>query len=126
MRAVRVGVVGVGNCAASLVQGVHYYRDAAVEDHVPGLMHVNFGNYHVADIQFVTAFDVDAKKVGIDLVEAIGASENNTIKLADVAPLGLRVRHGPTPRYARVRRLLSPDRQSLRLRPWQGSSRTAA
>jgi myo-inositol-1-phosphate synthase len=96
MGAVRVGVVGVGNCAASLVQGVHYYRDAAVEDRVPGLMHVKFGDYHVADIQFVTAFDVDAKKVGLDLAEAIGASENNTIKFVDVAPLGVRVLRGPT------------------------------
>jgi myo-inositol-1-phosphate synthase len=96
MGAVRVGVVGVGNCAASLVQGVHYYRDAAVEDRVPGLMHVKFGDYHVADIQFVTAFDVDAKKVGLDLAEAIGASENKTIKFADVAPLGVRVLRGPT------------------------------
>ena len=96
MGAVRVGVVGVGNCAASLVQGVHHYRDAAVEDRVPGLMHVKFGDYHVGDIQFVTAFDVDAKKVGIDLSEAIGASENNTIKFADVAPLGVQVLRGPT------------------------------
>ena len=96
MAAVRVGIVGVGNCAASLVQGVHYYRDAAVEDRVPGLMHVKFGDYHVGEIQFVTAFDVDAKKVGLDLSQAIGASENNTIKFADVPPLGVRVLRGPT------------------------------
>jgi myo-inositol-1-phosphate synthase len=94
--AVRVGVVGVGNCAASLVQGVHYYRDAAVDDRVPGLMHVKFGDYHVGDIEFVTAFDVDAKKVGFDLSEAIGASENNTIKFAEVPPLGVPVLRGPT------------------------------
>ena len=96
MGAVRVGVVGVGNCAASLVQGVHYYRDAAVDDRVPGLMHVKFGDYHVGDIEFVAAFDVDAKKVGLDLAEAIGASENNTIKFADVPPLGVPVLRGPT------------------------------
>ena len=96
MGAVRVGVVGVGNCAASLVQGVHYYRDAAEHDRVPGLMHVKFGDYHVGDIEFVAAFDVDAKKVGLDLAEAIGASENNTIKFADVPPLGVPVLRGPT------------------------------
>jgi myo-inositol-1-phosphate synthase len=96
MAAVRVAIVGVGNCAASLVQGVHYYRDAAVEDRVPGLMHVKFGGYHVGDIQFVAAFDVDAKKVGLDLSQAIGASENNTITFADVPPLGVRVQRGPT------------------------------
>src|SRR5215212_4930025 len=81
---VRVAVVGVGNCAASLVQGVQYYRDADPAARVPGLMHVDFGGYHVRDITFVAAFDVDAKKVGRDLAEAISASENNTIKIADV------------------------------------------
>src|ERR1700722_4512231 len=78
---IRVGIVGVGNCAASLVQGVHYYADADPNAKVPGLMHVMFGPYHVHDIEFVAAFDVDAKKVGRDLSEAIGASENNTIKI---------------------------------------------
>src|ERR671920_2002985 len=93
---VRVAVVGVGNCAASLVQGVHYYRDADPGSRVPGLMHVEFGPYHVRDVEFVAAFDVDAKKVGFDLSEAIGASENNTIKIADVPPLGVTVQRGPT------------------------------
>ncbi len=87
MGKIRVGIVGVGNCAASLVQGVHYYRDADPAQKVPGLMHVKFGPYHVRDIEFVTAFDVDAKKVGRDLSEAIVASENNTIKICDVPPL---------------------------------------
>ena len=93
---IRVGIVGVGNCAASLVQGVHYYRDADPAHKVPGLMHVEFGPYHVRDIEFVTAFDVDAKKVGRDLSEAILASENNTIKLCDVPPLEVPVQRGHT------------------------------
>ncbi len=96
MGKIRVGVVGVGNCAASLVQGVHYYRDADPAQKVPGLMHVKFGPYHVRDIEFVAAFDVDAKKVGRDLSEAILASENNTIKIADVPPLGVAVQRGHT------------------------------
>jgi myo-inositol-1-phosphate synthase len=96
MGKIRVGVVGVGNCAASLVQGVHYYRDADPTQKVPGLMHVEFGPYHVRDIEFVAAFDVDAKKVGRDLSEAILASENNTIKIADVPPLGVTVQRGHT------------------------------
>ncbi len=95
-RRVRVAVVGVGNCAASLVQGVHYYRDADASETVPGLMHVQFGEYHVGDIDFVAAFDVDAKKVGQDLAEAIGASENNTIKICDVPPTGVSVQRGHT------------------------------
>jgi len=93
---IRVAIVGVGNCAASLVQGVHYYRDADPATKVPGLMHVQFGPYHVRDIQFVAAFDVDAKKVGTDLSQAIGASENNTIKICDVPELGVTVQRGPT------------------------------
>src|SRR3954470_13831543 len=96
MGSVKVAIVGVGNCAASLVQGVHYYRDADPTGTVPGLMHVKFGDYHVGDVQFVAAFDVDAKKVGRDLAEAIVASENNTIKFADVPPLGVTVQRGPT------------------------------
>lgn len=96
MSSIRVAIVGVGNCAASLVQGVQYYRDADPASTVPGLMHVQFGDYHVKDIEFVTAFDVDAKKVGFDLSEAIGASENNTIKIADVPPLNVPVLRGPT------------------------------
>ncbi|GAA3998061.1 inositol-3-phosphate synthase [Allokutzneria multivorans] len=93
---VRVAIVGVGNCAASLVQGVHYYRDAEPEARVPGLMHVRFGDYHVRDVEFVAAFDVDAKKVGRDLSEAIVASENNTVKICDVPPLGVPVQRGHT------------------------------
>jgi len=95
-RSVRVAIVGVGNCAASLVQGVHYYRDADPGIRVPGLMHVQFGDYHVRDVQFVAAFDVDAKKVGRDLSEAIVASENNTISICDVPPLGVAVQRGHT------------------------------
>jgi myo-inositol-1-phosphate synthase len=96
MSSVRVAIVGVGNCAASLVQGVHYYRDADPTSTVPGLMHVRFGDYHVSDVQFVAAFDVDAKKVGLDLADAIGASENNTIKIADVPTTGVTVQRGHT------------------------------
>jgi myo-inositol-1-phosphate synthase len=96
MGSVRVAIVGVGNCASSLVQGVEYYRDADPNSRVPGLMHVAFGDYHVSDVEFVAAFDVDAKKVGRDLAEAIVASENNTIKLADVPPTGVTVQRGPT------------------------------
>src|SRR5687768_2132840 len=96
MGSVRVAIVGVGNCAASLVQGVHYYADADPGTKVPGLMHVTFGEYHVRDVEFVAAFDVDAKKVGFDLSEAIVASENNTIKIADVPPTGVIVQRGPT------------------------------
>ncbi|MDP9864089.1 myo-inositol-1-phosphate synthase [Streptosporangium brasiliense] len=92
----RVAIVGVGNCATSLVQGVHYYRDADPGARVPGLMHVKFGDYHVGDVEFVAAFDVDAKKVGRDLSEAIVASENNTIKICDVPPLGVTVQRGHT------------------------------
>src|SRR5215216_1732387 len=93
---VRVAIVGVGNCAASLVQGVRYYHDADESKTVPGLMHVRFGPYHVRDVNFVAAFDVDAKKVGFDLSEAIFASENNTIKIADVPPTNVTVQRGPT------------------------------
>ncbi|MDQ3113983.1 MAG: inositol-3-phosphate synthase [Actinomycetota bacterium] len=96
MGSVRVAIVGVGNCAASLVQGVHYYADADPDARVPGLMHVQFGPYHVRDIEFVAAFDVDAKKVGRDLSEAIVASENNTIKICDVPPLDVTVQRGHT------------------------------
>ncbi|HVK27294.1 MAG TPA: inositol-3-phosphate synthase, partial [Nocardioides sp.] len=96
MGSVRVAIAGVGNCATSLIQGVQYYRDADASSTVPGLMHVQFGDYHVGDVEFVAAFDVDAKKVGTDLSEAIGASENNTIKFADVPTLGVEVQRGPT------------------------------
>ena len=93
---VRVAIVGVGNCASSLVQGVQYYQDADENATVPGLMHVRLGPYHVRDVKFVAAFDVDAKKVGFDLSEAIFASENNTIKIADVPPTNVTVQRGPT------------------------------
>ncbi|MDQ0095122.1 myo-inositol-1-phosphate synthase [Paeniglutamicibacter psychrophenolicus] len=86
----------MGNCATSLVQGVQYYRDADPQATVPGLMHVQFGKYHVNDVQFVAAFDVDEKKVGLDLADAILASENNTIKIADVATTGITVQRGHT------------------------------
>ncbi|MFD1824243.1 MULTISPECIES: inositol-3-phosphate synthase [Mumia] len=96
MGSVRVAIVGVGNCATSLIQGVEYYKDADPEGTVPGLMHVQFGEYHVKDVEFVAAFDVDAKKVGFDLAEATQASENNTIKIADVPPTGVTVQRGHT------------------------------
>ncbi|QLQ09355.1 MAG: inositol-3-phosphate synthase [Nocardioidaceae bacterium] len=96
MGSVRVAIVGVGNCATSLIQGVEYYKDADAQSTVPGLMHVQFGDYHVRDIEFVAAFDVDAKKVGFDLAEATQASENNTIKITDVPPTGVIVQRGPT------------------------------
>jgi len=96
MGSVRVAIVGVGNCATSLIQGVEYYKDADPALRVPGLMHVQFGPYHVRDLEFVAAFDVDAKKVGQDLADAITASENNTIKIADVAPTGIVVQRGHT------------------------------
>ncbi|RNI19619.1 inositol-3-phosphate synthase [Flexivirga caeni] len=96
MGSIRVAIVGVGNCASSLVQGVEYYKDAPADSTVPGLMHVTFGEYHVRDVEFVAAFDVDAKKVGFDLAEAINASENCTIKIADVPPTGVIVQRGTT------------------------------
>ncbi len=95
-KAVRVAIVGVGNCASSLVQGVHYYRDADPTERVPGLMHVELAGYHVRDIEFVAAFDVDAKKVGRDLAEAIVAPPNNTVAFAEVPPIGVDVQRGPT------------------------------
>ncbi len=95
-RKVRVAIVGVGNCASSLVQGVHFYRDAAETETVPGLMHVSLGGYHIRDIEFVAAFDVNAAKVGRDLGEAIHAAPNNTYRFAEVPALGVPVRRGPT------------------------------
>lgn len=96
MSPIRVAVVGVGNCASSLIQGVTYYHDADPNEQVPGLMHVQFGDYHIRDIEFVAAFDVDAAKVGLDLADAIKASQNNTIKICDVAPTGVKVQRGRT------------------------------
>ncbi len=93
---VRVAIVGVGNCASSFVQGVHYYRDAPADQFVPGLMHVNLGGYHVGDIEFSAAFDIDANKVGKDLSEAIFSGQNNTMKFSDVPNLGVKVHRGMT------------------------------
>ncbi len=93
---VRVAIVGVGNCANAFVQGVTYYRDADAAELVPGLMHVDLGGYHVRDIEFVAAFDIDSEKVGKDLSEAIWSGQNDTIKFADVAPLGVPVQRGMT------------------------------
>ncbi|HEY1298284.1 MAG TPA: inositol-3-phosphate synthase [Chloroflexota bacterium] len=93
---VRVAIVGVGNCASALVQGVSKYRDASADEFVPGLMHVNLGGYHVRDIQFVAAFDVEDRKVGHDLSEAIFAEPNNTVRFADVPHTGVTVSRGRT------------------------------
>src|SRR5438105_10167061 len=93
---VRVAVVGVGNCASSFVQGVQYYREASPDDFVPGLMHVDLAGYHIRDIEFSAAFDVDKEKVGKDLSEAIWAGQNNTVKFAEVTPLGVKVERGMT------------------------------
>jgi myo-inositol-1-phosphate synthase len=96
MSKVRLAIVGVGNCASSLVQGLEYYKDADPRDRVPGLMHVELGGYHVRDIEVVAAFDVDAKKVGKDVAEAIWSEPNNTIRFADVPPTGVVVQRGRT------------------------------
>src|SRR5487761_2784563 len=96
MEKIRVAIAGVGNCASSLIQGVTFYKDAKAGDSVPGLMHVMLGDYHVSDLEFVAAFDVDASKVGSDLGKAIEGGQNNTIKFADVPPLGVTVQRGPT------------------------------
>ena len=93
---IRVAIVGVGNCANSLVQGVTYYKDAALDQEIPGLMHAVVGGYHINNVKFVAAFDVDVKKVGLDLSEAIWASENNTIKFSNVAKTGVPVQRGVT------------------------------
>jgi myo-inositol-1-phosphate synthase len=93
---IRVAIVGVGNCASALIQGLEFYKDAEPSEKVPGLMHVKLGPYHVRDIQIVAAFDVDGKKVGRDVAEAIFTEPNNTIRFADVAPLGIEVQRGPT------------------------------
>jgi len=105
MEKIRVAIAGVGNCASSLIQGVTYYRDANPADDVPGLMHVMLGDYHVSDIEFVAAFDVDASKVGSDLAKAIEGGQNNTIK-------------SPT-----FRRWVSPCNVA---RPWTDSTSTTA
>lgn len=93
---IRIAIAGVGNCASSLVQGLYYYADAEPDDHVPGLMHVVLGGYHINDVEPVAAFDVDASKVGLDLGKAIGAEPNNTVQFCDVPELGVRVQRAPT------------------------------
>ncbi|MGC8513442.1 MAG: inositol-3-phosphate synthase [Acidimicrobiales bacterium] len=93
---IRLAIAGVGNCASSLVQGIEYYRNADPNDSVPGLMHVTLGGYHVADVEVVAAFDVDADKVGLDAGKAIFAGHNNTIRFASVGEIGVTVQRGPT------------------------------
>ena len=95
-RKVRVAIIGVGNCASSLVQGVHFYRNAPVDAPVPGLMHATLGGYHIRDIEFSVAFDINATKVGKDLGQAIYAEPNNTYRFAKVPKLGVPVLRGPT------------------------------
>ncbi len=96
MGMINVAIIGVGNCASSLVQGVYYYKNAKENEFVPGLMHVNLGGYHIADINFVAAFDIDKNKVGKDLAKAIYTPPNNTIKFCDVPKTGVRVERGMT------------------------------
>jgi len=96
MGTINVAIIGVGNCASSLVQGVHYYRNAREDEFVPGLMHVNLGGYHISDINFVAAFDIDKNKVGKDLAKAIYTPPNNTFKFCDVPKTGIRVERGMT------------------------------
>src|SRR5437588_1459642 len=93
---VRVAIIGVGNCASSLVQGVHYYREAKPDDFVPGLMHVNLGGYHISDVEFSAAIDIDQNKVGKDISEAIYTAPNNTYRFADVPKLNAKVYRGMT------------------------------
>jgi myo-inositol-1-phosphate synthase len=96
MSKIKVAIIGVGNCASSLVQGVHYYRNVKEDESIPGLMHVNLGGYHINDIEFSAAIDIDANKVGKDLAEAIFTSPNNTYRFTDVPSLGVRVHRGMT------------------------------
>jgi myo-inositol-1-phosphate synthase len=96
MSEIRVAIVGIGNCASSLAQGIHYYRDAKEDENVPGLMHVKVGPYHIRDIKVVAAFDVDSNKVGRDVADAIWVEPNNTIKFSDVPETGVIVQRGPT------------------------------
>jgi myo-inositol-1-phosphate synthase len=93
---VRVAIIGVGNCASAFVQGVHFYKDAKAKDHVPGIMHVNLGGYHIRDIEFTAAFDIDGNKVGNDLSEAIFTYPNNTYRFCEVPSLGVPVHRGMT------------------------------
>jgi len=95
MGKIRVAIAGVGNCASALIQGVYYYQDAKEDEIVPGLMHVKFGPYHVSDIEFVAAFDVDTRKIGKDLSEAIFSGKNCVPKFAEVPKLDIEVLPGP-------------------------------
>ena len=96
MANINVAIIGVGNCASSLVQGVYYYKKAKETEFVPGLMHVNLGGYHISDIKFVAAFDIDRNKVGKDLAEAIFTPPNNTFKFAEVPSTGVKIQRGMT------------------------------
>src|SRR5437763_15275571 len=96
-RKIRVAIIGVGNCASSLVQGVEYYREAPDEEFIPGLMHTRLGGYHVGDIEFSAAFDIDKNKIGLDLSEAIFTEPNHTYKFSKVPRLGVRVQRGIAP-----------------------------
>jgi myo-inositol-1-phosphate synthase len=96
MPKVRVGIIGIGNCCSSLIQGVHYYRNAKVGDPIPGIMHVNLGGYHINDVEFTVAIDIDKNKVGKDLSQAIGSVPNNTVKFTDVPKSGVKVLRGMT------------------------------
>ena len=94
-RKIKLAVVGLGNCASSLIQGIEYYKDAGDDDHIPGLMHANFGGYHIKDIEIVAVFDVNSNKVGKDVSEAVWAAPNNTTKFSDVPFMGVKVLRGP-------------------------------
>jgi myo-inositol-1-phosphate synthase len=96
MGKINVAIIGVGNCASSLVQGVHYYKNAKADELIPGIMHVNLGGYHIKDVNFVAAFDIDKNKVGKDIAQAIYAKPNNTFKFCDVPNLGVKVSRGMT------------------------------
>ena len=93
---INVAIIGVGNCASALIQGIHYYRDIEDNKFIPGIMHPVLGGYHISDIQFVAAFDIDKNKVGKDLAEAIFTSPNNTFKFCQVPPTGIKVQRGMT------------------------------
>ena len=121
---IRVAIAGVGNCASSLVQGVEYYRNADPTEDVPGLMHVVLGGYHVGDVDFVAAFDVDAAKVGLDLGKAISAGQNNTIKFANVGPA--RGRGAARPDVRRPRQVLPRDRRGVAGRAGRRGRRSCA
>ena len=115
-RKVRVAILGVGNCASSLVQGVEYYKDAKPGASIPGLMHVELGGYHIRDIEFSAAFDIDKEKVGKDLADAIFSGHNNTVKFAEVPHLGVKVERGMT--HDGIGKFLEPLIEKLCFRNW--------